>query len=83
VQAVGLSRWIFVVPGMARQHADAATSEAGRLALETNFDMLNLWAGVAIGEHTGQILTCLWVGAALSGQIALPGGPAFVARFAV
>ena len=32
-----------------------------RAALELGFDVLNLWGGVAIGEHLGQILTCLWL----------------------
>lgn len=80
VQAIGLSRWIFVIPAMARQHADPATSDAARSALEITFDALNLWAGVAIGEHTGQLLTCLWVGLSLRPLSADPGGLARVAQ---
>lgn len=30
--------------------------------METVFEVLNNWGGVAIGEHIGQILTLLWVG---------------------
>ncbi len=51
-QAIGLLRWVFVIPHLARLH-DAGAARA--------FDILNLYGGVAIGEHLGQILTCLWV----------------------
>jgi hypothetical protein len=80
VQAIGLARWIFAVPAMARQRADPGISEAGRVALETSFESLNLWAGVAIGEHTGQLLTCLWIAFALMHRSAEYGGLAIVAR---
>ncbi len=53
-QAIGLWRWVFVIPGLARQHATA--DAAGRAAAEGVFDMLNSWGGVAIGEHLGQWL---------------------------
>lgn len=53
-QAMGLWRWVFVIPGLARSHAtgDAATREAAERA----FDILNAYGGVAIGEHLGQWL---------------------------
>lgn len=60
-QAIGLWRWVFVVPGLARAHADAATSPESRLASERAFDLLNAFGGVAIGEHIGQLLTALFV----------------------
>lgn len=56
-QAIGLSRWVFVVPDLARDHADPAQ----RLAAEHSFDLLNAWGGVAIGEHLGQLLTAMFV----------------------
>lgn len=58
-QAIGLWRWVFVIPGLARRHAegDAAT----RAAAEGMFDMLNTWGGVAIGEHLGQWLLVFFV----------------------
>jgi hypothetical protein len=60
-QAIGLWRWVFVVPGLARVHADAAsTPEAKRAAAQT-FDLINQYGGVAIGEHLGQLLTALFV----------------------
>ncbi len=56
-QAIGLSRWVFAVPGLARDHAEPAT----RLAAEQAFALLNAWGGVAIGEHLGQLLMSLFV----------------------
>lgn len=59
-QAIGLSRWVFVVPGLAAGHADPATGDAARIATETAFAILNSYGGVAIGEHLGQLLTALF-----------------------
>jgi hypothetical protein len=53
---------VFVVPGLARTHSDAAASPESRLASERAFDLLNAYGGVAIGEHIGQLLTALFVG---------------------
>lgn len=58
-QAMGLWRWVFVVPGLARDHA-AGSGEA-RFAAEHGFALLNQYGGVAIGEHLGQMLTVLFV----------------------
>jgi Domain of unknown function (DUF4386) len=60
-QAIGLSRWVFVIPELARQHADPAATESVRLAAEQAFAMLNGYGGVASGEHLGQWLTALFV----------------------
>jgi len=60
-QAIGLWRWVFVVPGLARVHADPAASSDARLAAEQTFDLINQYGGVAIGEHLGQLLTALFV----------------------
>jgi hypothetical protein len=62
-QAIGLWRWVFVVPTLARMHADPAAAEATRNATEASFALLNLYGGVAIGEHLGQWLTALFVAA--------------------
>lgn len=61
-QAMGLWRWVFVVPGLARDHAAPAASAAAKAAAEQGFALLNQYAGVAIGEHLGQLLTALFVG---------------------
>jgi hypothetical protein len=58
-QAIGLWRWVFVIPGLARAHAQGdATSRA---AAEGAFDILNSYGGVAIGEHLGQWLLVFFV----------------------
>jgi hypothetical protein len=60
-QAIGLWRWVFVVPGLARTYVDPAASEMSRLAAENTFNLINLYGGVVIGEHIGQLLTALFV----------------------
>lgn len=59
-QAIGLVRWVFVVPNLARDvtGADPAAAEA---AVAT-FSLINAYGGVAIGEHLGQLLTALFAG---------------------
>lgn len=60
-QAMGLWRWVFVVPGLARVHADPNADEGAKRAAEQTFDLINQYGGVAIGEHLGQLLTALFV----------------------
>ncbi len=60
-QAIGLWRWVFVVPGLARSHAASDTTPASRAASEAAFDVLNQYGGVAIGEHLGQMLLAVFV----------------------
>lgn len=60
-QAIGLWRWVFVVPELARLHADPNTSLDARLAAERAFALLNQYGGVAIGEHLGQWLTAFFI----------------------
>jgi len=57
VQAIGLLRWVFVVPGLAHGHSDPAAAAAAEQA----FALINAYGGVAIGEHLGQLLTGLFV----------------------
>lgn len=60
-QAIGLWRWVFVIPGLARSHADPNATAEAKLAAEQTFAMLNQYGGVAVGEHLGQLLTALFV----------------------
>lgn len=62
VQALGLIRWVFAVPGLARAFADPAASEATRAAAVVAFESLHQYAGVALGEHLGQLGTVVWAG---------------------
>jgi hypothetical protein len=59
-QAIGLVRWVFVVPALARAASgdDPAAAEA---AIHT-FTLINAYGGVAVGEHLGQLLTALFAG---------------------
>ncbi|HYD72902.1 MAG TPA: DUF4386 family protein [Candidatus Binatia bacterium] len=61
VQAIGLWRWVFVIPTLAAAYADPAASPEAQAAAERAFDILNRYGGVAIGEHLGQLLTALFV----------------------
>jgi cytochrome bd-type quinol oxidase subunit 2 len=57
VQLLGLVRWPFVVPHLARLAADPAASPATRDAMEVTFQTLHRYLGVAVGEHLGDLFT--------------------------
>jgi hypothetical protein len=69
LQAIGLSRWVFAVPALARIQTDPIATDAVRAQAQTTFEMLNNWGGVAIGEHLGQILTVTFVLAVAAAQL--------------
>lgn len=78
VQALGLVRWPFAVPELARRYAAAAgpDSEGTRRAIEITFATLHRLLGVGIGEHLGYLLTGLWtllVAASILATTVLPG----------
>jgi hypothetical protein len=62
VQAIGLVRWPFVVPELARRYVAAEGTEAAstRRAIEVTFATVHRLLGVGIGEHLGYLLTGLW-----------------------
>jgi hypothetical protein len=60
VQFLGLVRWPFAVPHLARLAADPATTPATRDAIDVVFQTLNRYLGVAVGEHLGYLFTGLW-----------------------
>ena len=60
VQILGLVRWPFAVPHLARLAADPATTPATREAIEVVFQSLNRYLGVAVGEQLGYLFTGLW-----------------------
>jgi Domain of unknown function (DUF4386) len=78
VQALGLVRWPFAVPELARRHVAAPDGRAGdatREAVEITFATLHRLLGVGIGEHLGYLLTGLWtllVAASIVSTTALP-----------
>ena len=63
VQALGLVRWPFAVPELARRYLAAPDGPDGEPARETVrilFATLHRLLGVGIGEHLGYLLTGAW-----------------------
>jgi hypothetical protein len=63
VQALGLSRWPFAVPELARRYIAAADGPDGQSTRDTIavvFATLHRLLGVGIGEHLGYLLTGMW-----------------------
>jgi hypothetical protein len=76
VQLLGLVRWPFLVPYLARADADPAASPARREAVDVVFQAFNRYLGVGVGEHLGYGLTGAWTtltGVALTQSSAVPG----------
>lgn len=65
---VGLTRWVFVVPGLAHLYTDPASSEAIRASVLVTFQAVHQYGGVIIGEHISQLLTVIWM-ALISGMM--------------
>jgi hypothetical protein len=59
VQAVGLSRWVFLVPELSLRYA-AAENETLRQAIEVQFATYHAFFGGGLGEHFGFALTATW-----------------------
>lgn len=60
VQFLGLARWPFLVPALARTYHDPASSEASREAAVVAFEAFHRYLGVAIGECLGYLFTGAW-----------------------
>ena len=78
VQALGLVRWPFAVPELARRYvaADGQDGAATRQSIVVVFATLHRLLGVGIGEHLGYLLTGLWtllVAASVLSTAVLPG----------
>lgn len=56
VQALGLLRWVFLVPHLARESASGADPKTVDLV----FQSFHRYLGVAVGEHLGYLGTGLW-----------------------
>ena len=77
VQGLGLVRWPFAVPELARRYvtADGPEAVATRAQIEVVFATLHRLLGVGIGEHLGYLLTGLWtllVAASIASTSVLP-----------
>ena len=60
-QIIGLLRWPFVVPTLARMYTAAQATTATRQAVEAVFQAVHQYGGVVLGEHIGQAFTILWM----------------------
>jgi hypothetical protein len=78
VQALGLVRWPFAVPELARRYVAAEGDEgaATRGTIEVVFATLHRLLGVGVGEHLGYLMTGLWtllVAASVLSTAVIPG----------
>ena len=60
VQAMGLLRWPLLVPILAAQYNDVATTPEQRSAVAVVFNAFHQYVGVVIGEHLGYLFTGTW-----------------------
>lgn len=60
VQFLGLARWPFLVPALARTYHDPGSSQATREAAAVVFESFHRYLGVAIGECLGYLFTGVW-----------------------
>ena len=60
VQFFGLIRWTFLVPYLAKTYFEPDAAQATRDSIAVVFQAFHRYAGVAIGEHLGYLLTSIW-----------------------
>jgi hypothetical protein len=75
VQFLGLIRWPFLVPYLARVAGDAEPDSPHGQAVDVVFQAFNRYLGVAVGEHLGYAFTGIWsilAGMALIDSTAAP-----------
>jgi hypothetical membrane protein len=60
VQAFGLFRWVFLVPGLAASYVDTGADPATQAASAVVFEAAHRYLGVAVGEHMGYLFTGAW-----------------------
>ena len=75
VQFLGLIRWPFLMPYLARSATDPDASAARKEAVDVIFQSFNRYLGVAVGEHLGYLLSGAWsvlAGVAMTQSTAVP-----------
>lgn len=60
VQMLGLLRWVYVVPALARAYADPTLGSEQREMYIVVFRALHQYLGVGVGEHLGYLFTGIW-----------------------
>jgi hypothetical protein len=75
VQMLGLLRWVYLVPSLARMSADPGLESGEREATLAVFRAMHQYLGVGVGEHLGYLFTGIWsvlTGVAIVGRELLP-----------
>jgi hypothetical protein len=75
VQMLGLLRWVYLVPSLARMTADPGLESGQREATIAVFRAMHQYLGVGVGEHLGYLFTGIWsvlTGVAIVGRELLP-----------
>jgi hypothetical protein len=75
VQTLGLLRWVYVVPALARDFSDPSLDPAQREVHATVLRAMHRYLGVGVGEHLGYLMTAIWsvlIGIAALQRTALP-----------
>jgi len=75
VQMLGLLRWVYLVPSLARLNADPALEDGQREANVAVFRAMNQYLGIGVGEHLGYLFTGIWsilIGIAIIGRDLIP-----------
>jgi hypothetical protein len=75
VQILGLLRWVYAVPPLARAYTDPTLRPEQRDATAAVFRALHQYLGVGVGEHLGYLLTGIWsvlIGVGVIQRTALP-----------
>jgi hypothetical protein len=75
VQMLGLLRWVYLVPSLARASDDPGLESGQRQATIAVFRAMHQYLGVGVGEHLGYLFTGIWsvlAGTAIVGRELLP-----------
>lgn len=60
VQALGLLRWVMLVPGLAAMYVATGATETEQTMAVALFDVANQYLGMGVGEHLGYFFTAIW-----------------------
>ena len=60
VQALGLLRWVMLVPSLAAMYVAPGATEMDKSIAVALFDVANHYLGMGVGEHFGYFFTAIW-----------------------
>lgn len=60
VQALGLLRWVMLVPSLAAMYVAPGATEINQSMAVSLFDAANHYLGMGVGEHLGYLFTAIW-----------------------